>query len=68
MAEHEIVIGVRNIILVHLLASATAPEGWSRAIHRELARVWKSVRTRLVIKRSRGQSKFWEIDMTKFEP
>ncbi len=61
-------IGMRNVLLVHLLVVVLTP-GCALQAHQELSRIWRTVRTALVIRRSRPrQSRFWEIDMTKFEP
>ncbi len=61
-------IGLRNVLLVHLLVVVLAP-GYALQAHRELSKLWKTVRTALVIRRSCSRrSRFWEIDMTKFEP
>ncbi len=68
MIEHEFMLGVRNILLVNLLAVAMAPDAILR-LHRRLIRKWKALRARISITLSSpGRSKFWEIDMTKFEP
>ncbi len=61
-------IGIRNVLLVHLLVIVLAP-GYALQAHQELSKIWKTLRTALVIRQSRApRSRFWEIDMTKFEP
>ncbi len=61
-------IGIRNVLLVHLLVVVLAPD-YALQVQQELSKIWKTVRTVLIIRRSRPQrSRFWEIDMTKFEP
>ncbi len=71
--ETPALIYLRNILFFQLLAilafsrAETAP-----IIHRELQKIWKTLnRPLLPIKSSRtnhSSNKFWEIDMTKFEP
>ncbi len=68
MFEHDFMLGVRNILLVNLLAVAMAPDATQR-LHRRLIRKWKALRERIsIMLSSPRRNKFWEIDMTKFEP
>ena len=68
MAEHELMIGVRNILFAHLMMAVVAPEGPLR-LRGQLVRMWKTLKTRLAVTRSNlGRNKFWEIDLTKLEP
>ncbi len=71
--ETPAIITLRNILFVQLLAvfvfahTENAP-----VIHRELLRIWKTLNTPLPpiksTKTNHSSNKFWEIDMTKFEP
>lgn len=64
-------INLRNLLFFQLLAilvlACDAP-----IIHRELLRIWKTLNTTLVriksYKTNHASNRFWEIDMTKFEP
>ncbi len=68
MTEHELMLGVRNILLASFIIAAVVPEG-TLLLRRQLARIWTILRTRLAVRKSKARSeKFWEIDMTKFEP
>ena len=70
MFEFKIDIGIRNILLVQMLMIAMVP-GYALQVHRELVKIWKTLKTPILPKRagpSKKSSKFWEIDLTKFEP
>ena len=64
-------ISLRNIILIQLPA-ALLFAGSAPVIHQELFRIWKTLKAPFhPIKSSKtnhASNKFWEIDMTKFEP
>jgi hypothetical protein len=66
-----LVINLRNILLFQLLV-ALALAGNVPAVQQELLKIWKRLNTPLItIKSTRTNhksNKFWEIDMTKFEP
>jgi hypothetical protein len=67
------IINLRNILFFQLFAVlAFARAENAPVIHRELLRIWKTLKTPLLpIKSTRtnhSSNKFWEIDMTKFEP
>ncbi len=74
--ETPAIINLRTIIFFQLLAILA----FSRAenvhvvpvIQRELIRIWKTLKTPLLpiksIRTNHSSNKFWEIDMTKFEP
>jgi hypothetical protein len=66
-------ITLRNILLFQLLVVlAFACAGNTLVIHQELLRIWKTLRAPLLQIKSamtnHASHKFWEIDMTKFEP
>ncbi len=67
----DIMIAFRNMLLVQLLM-ALAFAGNSPRIQQELLRIWKTLSTPLLskkpIKPNHKSGKFWEIDMTDFEP
>ena len=62
---------IRNILLFQFLA-ALALAGDTPAAQRELHRIWKTLNTPLLQKKqaktNHKSNRFWEIDMTKFEP
>lgn len=67
----EIMIAFRNILLVQLLMALTFARNPLR-LQQELLRLWKTLNTPLLsrksIKPNHKSGKFWEIDMTDFEP
>ena len=71
MHPDSIMIALRNILLVQLLL-ALALAGNSRQLQQELLRIWKSLKEPLLwikpAKPNHKSGKFWEIDMTDFEP
>ena len=62
---------LRNILAFQVLA-ALALAGDTHVVQQELHRIWKTLKTPLLPKNpadtNHGSKKFWEIDMTKFEP
>jgi hypothetical protein len=64
-------ITLRNILLLQLLTALTIASK-APLIHRELLRIWRWFKTPLLLLKSHKTNhrshKFWEIDMTKFEP
>jgi len=62
---------IRNILLIQLL-TALALTGNSPRFQQELLRIWKTLKTPLLQKKisktNHKSGKFWEIDMTNFEP
>ncbi len=64
-------INLRNILLFQLLV-VLAFAGNAPVIHQELLRIWKTLKAPFLHIRStrtnHKSNKFWEIDMTKFEP
>lgn len=66
-------INLRNILLIQLLLlSIMTLAGTMPVIQQELLKIWKTFKTPVLpIKPTRTNhksNKFWEIDMTKFEP
>jgi hypothetical protein len=64
-------IALRNVLLVQLLTALTLA-GNSPRLQQELLRIWKTLKTPLLRKKpnkpNHKSGKFWEIDMTDFEP
>jgi|GEM_PF-3822296 len=64
-------INLRNILLFQLLV-ALALAGNVPVVQQELLKIWNRLNTPLLPKKSsrtnHKSNKFWEIDMTKFEP
>jgi len=70
MFATETSIVIRNILLLQLLALVVIP-GYSLQVHQKLLKIWKSLNTPALPKKPTDKAKkekFWEIDMTKFEP
>ncbi len=69
MVPHEVIIGIRNILLVQLVTIILAPSH-VLLISREITRIWQSINAPFLQRKPvrRKGSTFWEIDMTKFEP
>ena len=67
-AQH---IGIRNILLVQLLMIIVAP-AHALQVCRELLKIWRSINAQFLhmgqARTNKNLSRFWEIDMTKFEP
>jgi len=62
---------LRNILAFQIVATL-ALAGYTPVVQQELTRIWKTLNTPLLPKKSTGtnhkSNKFWEIDMTDFEP
>ena len=70
MSEYEVSFSIRNILLLQLLTFAVARDSVCLA-RQKLSKIWKSFTTLLRSKKPAAggkKGKFWEIDMTKFEP
>jgi hypothetical protein len=70
MFEFKTVIGIRNILLVQMLMIVLVP-GYVLQVCRELVKIWKTLKTPILPKKGdslKKGGKFWEIDLTKFEP
>jgi hypothetical protein len=68
MSSPETFLLIRNILLLQLLTMVVVPE-YAFQSHRKLLRVWKSIMKPFSHKVTADKKdKFWEIDMTKFEP
>ena len=59
---------IRNLLLLQLLTIFVVPD-YAFQVHQKLCKFWKSIviPVRLMIPTGKRE-KFWEIDMTKFEP
>lgn len=66
-----ITMNFRNILALQLMVALTLA-GNEPVVQHELLKIWKRLNTPLLPKRSartnHKSNKFWEIDMTKFEP
>jgi hypothetical protein len=64
-------LNLRNILVFQLLVVVTLA-GNSPVVQQELLKIWKTLNTPLLQKKSNKTNhrsgKFWEIDMTNFEP
>ncbi len=70
MFSSETSIVIRNILFLQLLTLVLVP-GYPLKLHQKLLRIWKSLNTPVFPKKPTGETKkerFWEIDMTNFEP
>jgi hypothetical protein len=64
-------ISLRNVLLVQLVAVLTFA-GNEPIVQQELLKIWKRLNTPLLPNKTsqtnHKSNKFWEIDLTKFEP
>ncbi len=64
-------INLRNIFLVQLVVVLTLA-GNESMVQQELLKIWRMLNTPLLPKKpsetNHKSNKFWEIDLTKFEP
>ncbi len=70
MSDTEISFNLRNILLLQLLTLVVVKDS-SFQLCQNLLKVWKSLKALLAAWRPSGpgnRGKFWEVDMTKFEP
>ena len=71
MHPDSMMIALRNILLVQFLMSLMLA-GNSPRLQQELLRIWKTLNSPLLRKRpakpNHRSGKFWEMDMTDFEP
>ena len=69
MFEHALYLALRNALLLQFLVILMVPDHAAAAVHRHLLRAWRSLHAPFLEKKPpRKGSRFWEIDMTKFEP
>ena len=69
MYSLEIPIGIRNILLVHLLLLVLMVPAHMVLVRQELHRLWRTINAPFLRKEAAKKgSRFWEIDMTNFEP
>lgn len=71
MSVDLITVNFRNILALQFLVALTLA-GNEPVVQQQLLKIWKRLNTPLLPKKSAGtnhkSNKFWEIDMTKFEP
>jgi hypothetical protein len=70
MLNYELIIGIRNILLVQLVIMTLAPERVA-LVYQGLRKLLKSFTVLAPVAKTGSDSKsksFWEIDMTYFEP
>ncbi len=70
MSDNEISFSIRNILLLQLLTLAVVRES-AFQLCQKLLKAWKSLRAPFLSRKPSSQGKkgkFWEVDMTKFEP
>lgn len=71
MSVDLITVNFRNILALQLLAALTLAVN-EPVVQQELLKIWKRLNTPLLPKKPTGTNhrsgKFWEIDLTKFEP
>lgn len=71
MSIELITLNLRNILALNLLVLLTLA-GSEPLVQRELLKIWNILNHPLLPKKTSGtnhkSNKFWEIDMTKFEP
>jgi len=72
MPDNVIILVTRNILIAYLAIIVMMPVNLS-PVRQELLKIWKTLNAPLPLMRQKpaGQEKrvkFWEIDMTKFEP
>jgi hypothetical protein len=70
MIHDAFIITIRNILLLQLIVMTMAPEK-GVLVRQEILKFLRELRTPLFQKTAKkpgNRGKFWEIDMTKFEP
>ncbi len=69
MSDNEISFSMRNILLLHLVTLVMVKYS-AFQLCQKLLNVWKSLKAMLAWKLSNQgkRGKFWEVDITKFEP
>lgn len=69
MALPELLIGIRNVLLVQIVLILAAPR-YALAVQRELLKIWTSIKAPFLVRKETREkrNRFREIDMTKFVP
>jgi len=69
MSVDILIITLRNIMLLCIFMTINAAVNMPQ-LQQELLKLWKNLKTPRLPKKPASQKsdKFWEIDMTKFEP
>lgn len=69
MLELDLALALRNALLLQFLVILMLSDHAAVAVHRHLRKAWRRVQAPLLAKRKpRKANRFWQIDMTKFEP
>lgn len=68
MHDFDLALALRNALLLQLLVIALMPEHAVVSVHRHLQQVWRRIHAPRLKRQPRKGSRFWEIDMTNFEP
>ncbi len=69
MHDIDIALAARNIVFLECLLILMLPDHAVASAHRNLRKAWRSIQVpRVWMKPNKKGSRFWEIDMTKFEP
>ncbi len=69
MYDLNLIVTLRNALLLQFLVVFLLPDHAAAAVHQNLKRAWMRIQAPLLQKTQLvRKSRFWEIDMTKFEP
>jgi hypothetical protein len=70
MFDLDLALALRNVLLLQFLITLLLPEHAAVVVHRHLVKAWRSLHAPFLVKKHppKKGSRFWEIDMTKFEP
>ncbi len=69
MFDLDIALVLRNSLLLQFFVILLLPDHAAVALHRNLWSAWRRIQGPLLEKKPpKKGSRFWEIDMTKFEP
>ncbi len=64
-------LAMRNVLILSLIMLAVSSNNHFPALEREILKIWKTLNKPVFkkpVKTNHCSNKFWEIDMTKFEP
>ena len=67
MHDLQLYAALRNVLLVQLLLIGLAPE-FAFQVYHHFLKIWKAFHVPSLPKKDKKRSRFWEIDMTNFEP
>ena len=70
MYDLDLILALRTVLLLQFLIILMLPEHAAAAVQRHVLTAWRSLHAPFLGKKHqpRKGSRFWEIDMTKFEP